>query len=191
MRGCAPRAESQCGDGPHQRGPRIGHDPLEQSKRPRRGGDHLPRPRAKTQPELQRVKSCFGMAPLGEFIAPRRRELRAAQLIRIVGRETFGDRAVFPLQPRARRDPSGRSLCSCRPSRPARPRPSPRGHRARSRRPVRCASGKVRGGTDIGPSRRQVRFWFGWMQVAAEALAASRPSYRACTFDTGRPTPEL
>ena len=39
------------------------------SDRPRRGGDHLPRPRAKAQSELQHIEGRFGMTPLGELVA--------------------------------------------------------------------------------------------------------------------------
>ena len=54
---------------------RIGDQPLDQRDRPRRGGDHLPRPSAKAQPELQHVESCFGLAPLGESRRTRRRRI--------------------------------------------------------------------------------------------------------------------
>ena len=77
---------------------RIGDQPLEQRDRPRRGGDHLPRPLAKAQPELQHVEGCFGMTPLGEFVAPGGGELRPAQAFRIFGRERLRDRAVRPFE---------------------------------------------------------------------------------------------
>ena len=82
--------------GARQRGRGIGHQPLEQRDRPRRGGDHLPRPLAKAQPELQHVESRVGMAPLGELVGPGGAELRAAQAFRILRRKGFRHRAVRP-----------------------------------------------------------------------------------------------
>ena len=78
---------------------------LQQRDRPRRGGDHLPRPLAKAQPELQHIERCFGMAPLGELIEPGGGKLRPAQTFLIFRREHLRHRAVRPFQPPPRRDP--------------------------------------------------------------------------------------
>ena len=81
---------------------RIGEHPLDQRDRPRRGGDELPRPDAKTQPELQHVEGRIDMTPLGKLIAPRGIELRPAQLLGIFRRKRESDGAVRPFQPAAR-----------------------------------------------------------------------------------------
>ena len=133
MQRVRPRARAR------HRGRRIGDQPLEQRDRPRRGGDHLPRPLAKAQPELQHVEGRFGMAPLGELVRPGGMELRAAQALRILGGKRLRHRAVAPFDAPARGNP-GRPLVAADAPRAVRrrPRSSPRARRARSRRSARC-----------------------------------------------------
>ena len=101
---------------------RIGDQPLDQRDRPRRGGDHLPRPLAKAQSELQHVEGCFGMTPLGELVRPGGGKLRAAQALRIFRRKHLRDRAVRPFQPPARRNPvAAARRARCTASRPETP----------------------------------------------------------------------
>ena len=139
MRGVGLRA------GARHRRARIGDQPLQQRDRPRRGGDELARPRAQPQAELQHVEGGFGIAPLGQFVAPGGVELRPAQAFGIVGREGFRHRAVRPFQPAARRaTAAARRAATCARARPGL-RSSPRARRARSRRPARCGgSGRRR-----------------------------------------------
>ncbi len=92
--------------GARDRGRRIGNQPLEKRDRPRRGRDDLPRPLAKAQPELQHVEGGVGVAPLGEFVAPGGRELRAAQAFGIFGGKRLRHRAILPFQAAARGNPA-------------------------------------------------------------------------------------
>ncbi len=87
------------------RGRGIGDQPFEKSGRPRRGGDHLPRPRAKAQSELQHIEGRFGMTPLGKLVRPGGGKLQAAQALGIFRRKRLRDRAVVPFEPPPRRKP--------------------------------------------------------------------------------------
>ena len=51
------------------------------------------------QPELQHVEGRVGISPLGELVAPGGVELRPAQALGVLRRESVGHRAVRPLQP--------------------------------------------------------------------------------------------
>jgi hypothetical protein len=51
------------------------------------------------------MSNAVGIAPLGQFIAPRGVELRAAQTVGILGGKSFRHRAVRPFEAAARRDP--------------------------------------------------------------------------------------
>ena len=84
---------------------RIGEQPLDQRDRPRRGGDELARPQAKTQPELQHVECRIDIAPLGKLVAPGGIELRSAQLLRVFCGKRQPDAAVRPFQAAASRRP--------------------------------------------------------------------------------------
>ena len=86
---------------------RIGEQPLDQRDRPRRGGNKLPWPHAKTQPELQHVERRIDMTPLGKLVAPRGIELRPAQLLGVFRRKCEPDGTIWPFEPAARRRPLG------------------------------------------------------------------------------------
>jgi hypothetical protein len=87
---------------------RIGEKAPQQRDRTRRGGDELAR-LAQAQAELQHVPGLLGMAPFRELVAPGGGELRAAQGIRVLGREQLGNRPVRPDEPAQGRRP-GRAL---------------------------------------------------------------------------------
>ena len=99
MRGVGLRGRAR-----HRRA-RVGDQPLDERDRPRRGGDELARARAQAQAELQHVEGGVGVAPLGQLVAPGGVELRAAQLLGVLGRKRIGHRAVCPFEPPARRGP--------------------------------------------------------------------------------------
>ncbi len=155
------------------------------------GGDHLARPRAEAERELQHVEGRVGMAPLGELVAPGGGELRAAQAFRITAEKAC---ATTPLlHSRRRRDgvqvgrlsrgvscmspetPSiitSRTSCSLSPTSAIGPTASPR--RASCRAPWPAPIGRRRASCPRRGRRAAARWSTGCRRAGPPAAADDR-----------------
>ena len=87
--------------GLHQ--PRLGPQPPQRRRRPRRGGHaqarRLPRPARQPQPHPQQGQGRLPLAPGAELVGPGRGELRPPQTVGVFGRERLRHRPVGKHQP--------------------------------------------------------------------------------------------